>query len=205
MKTSSFLALLLTLPALVAPLLASDNIITNGDFEKEPLGAESYPFNQTPGWYNRADKGKHQDFTARTKKENREESLYTASINSTNPSNSVFLQRTKHQIKAGEIYHLSLDFRHSFNWNAGNVLRVTVFATIDDTLGGTVVWEESVDLGDSAGQSWSNETHTFRPAPADAEGLRLYFSFQGASEQETGSQGGAGYARVDNIVLAVAP
>lgn len=205
MKIFPFLAHLLTLPALASPLLAGDNIIANGDFEKEPLGAESYPFYQTPGWYNRADKGQRQDFTARTRKENREDSVYTASINNTNPSNSIFLQRTGHQIKAEGIYQLSLDFRHSFHWRAAGVLRVTIFATQDDTLGGAVVWEDTVDLENSAGQSWSNVTHTFQPASPDAEGKRLFFTFQGFGGQEIGSQQDVGWARVDNIILTVAP
>jgi hypothetical protein len=204
-KTTSFLALLLFLPVLAAPLLAKDNIITNGDFETEPREDESYPFYQTPGWYNRADKGKHQDFTARTNKENGDDSVYTASINNTYPPNSVFLQRTKHQIKAGEILQLSLDFRYSFNWHAWDHLRVTIFSTMDDSLGGAVVWEDSVDLENPSGQSWSNVTHTFKPAPPDAEGKRIYFSFQGLSDRETVNKGEGGFARVDNIVLTVAP
>lgn len=204
-KTIFLAAVFLIPPAFAAPHPAADNIITNGDFEAEPCEDEGYPFYQTPGWYNRADKGQRQDIIARTRKENSAESLYTASINNTNPSNSIFLQRTNHQIKAGEIYNLSLDFRPSFNWRNWDLLRVTVFATTDDTLGGAVVWEDSVDLENPAGQSWSNVTHVFQPAPSDAEGRRIYFAFQGVGDEKTEPQRETGYARVDNIKLTLAP
>lgn len=203
MKTSSLL--FLTFAASIVPLQASENIIANGNFEDEPRQADGDPFYQTPGWYNRADRGKRQDITARTKKETLADSVYAASVNNMNPANSVFLQRTKHQIKAGEVYQLALDFRHSYNWHVGDVLRVTVFATLNDELGGAVVWEDSADLESPDGQSWSNLTHTFQPAHPDADGKRLFFSFQGFRSEETVNPKEAGYARVDNIVLTVAP
>lgn len=204
MKTRRLLTIALALSAFTA-LQAADNLLTNGDFEAAPTEEEVYSFSLTPEWYNRADNGKRQDIIARSRKDNQGDSAYTASVNDNQTPNSIFSQRTKHVIKAGEVYQVSLDWRPSFRWRAGDLVRVKVFATLNDKLGGAVVWEDSADFENSDGQSWNKAEHTFQPAHPDAEGKLLYFNFQGVGNMEALDKRDVGFARVDNIVLTVTP
>jgi hypothetical protein len=162
-------------------------------------------FSRTPGWFNRAENGKRQDITARSRKDNQGDSVYTASINDNRTPYSIFSQRTNHPIKAGEVYRVSLEWRPSFKWRAGDVLRVTVFATSNDKLGGEVVWQDSVDFETADRELWNKVEHAFQAAPAAAEGKLLYFNFQGVGNFDGIDKREVGFARVDNIVLTVAP
>lgn len=203
MNKRQALATLMMLPAF-APLQAADNLITNGDFEAGPKEAPVHAFYESPGWYNRAEGGKRQDAQARRDSENLGESTYNALINNKVPVNSIFHQKTGHIIKEGEIYNLSLDWKHSFQWRATDLLRVRVYATLDNKVGGTVIWEDVAELDHPSGEEWARVKHAFAPVPLDAQGKNLHFSFEGVGAQETLDKKDVGFARVDNIVLEVA-
>ncbi len=200
MKKAILLSALLAVAPFETPMA---NLLTNADFEAGPGDKDVQPFYSTPNWYNPADAGskKAMGVTARATEGSMEGSVYSASVNDREKETSYFVQKTEHSIEEGEVFEVSLDWKAGWQWQSQDVLRVVVFAKEGNTLGGETLWEETFDF-EHAPNDWQNVTHTFQPAPFQASGKTLFFSFYGVDPQRAGV---AGFARVDNIVLTVKP
>jgi hypothetical protein len=186
----------------VGPLHA--NLLKNADFEAGEAVDDKYPFYKTPGWYNPAGGGgnKAMGVTARAREGSMEGSVYSATVNDRERETSVFIQKTEHSIEEGEEIEVSLDWTAGWQWQSEDVLRVAVFAKSGNTLSGETVWEDTVDFERAPKGAWEKKTHTFQPAPPEASGKTLFFSFYGVDPQQAGV---SGFCRVDNIVLTVKP
>lgn len=182
----------------------ADNLLKNGDFEAGASEEKTYPFYATPGWYNPADAGskKAMAVNARTTEETIDNSKYSATVNDRQREVSCFSQKTEHGISDGEVFEFTMDWRAGWQWQAQDVVRVKLYATDNNKLGGKVVWEDSFDFENAPVGAWEKATHTFRPASAEATGKTLIFELSGVDPQEAGV---AGWARVDNLVLTVKP
>lgn len=197
-------ALLLTVLLLASPFSpAFANLLVNADFEASPTMDEKYPFYKTPQWYNPAPTGnKAQGETARVRVPSLEGSVYSATINNRQQEVAAFIQKTEYIIKEGEEIELSLDWTTGWKWTIKDLLRVVVFAKFGNTLGGVTVWEDKVDFQRAPDGAWEKKKHIFRPAPPEAAGKTLYFSFYGVDPMDSGV---CGWSRVDNINLTVKP
>ena len=197
-------ALLLTVLLLASPFSpAFANLLVNADFEASPTEDEKYPFYKTPQWYNPAPTGnKAQGETARVREHSLQGSAYSATVNNREQETSAFMQKTAHSIKDGEEIELSLEWTAGWKWKSEDLLRVVVFAKSDNTLAGATIWEDMVDFQYAQKGTWEKKKHTFRPAPPEAAGKTLYFSFYGVDPQRGGL---IGWCRVDNINLTVKP
>lgn len=201
MKKSLLLAAsLAALP--VTPSFA--NLLKNADFEAGEGDKETCAFYETPGWYNPADAGskKAMGAPARTRVGGKEGSIYSATINDRQKEVSYFMQKTEHSIAEGEVFELAFDWTAGWQWQPQDILRVVIFAKSNNTLGGETLWEDTVDFERAPDGSWETKKHSFKPAPYEALGKTLYFSFYGVDPMEAGT---AGFARVDNIELTVKP
>jgi|GEM_PF-5941483 len=190
-------ALLLTTLLAVVPIYSPfANLVNNGDFEAGPTETTKYAFWETPGWWNRAKRDNAQGLNARIA--SNDESGFNATVNDRGDLASSFTQNTKYTIEHGDEYEISLDMRAGIDWQGADRLEVILFATSDNTLSGSVVWEEIVEMGDVVGAEWTTETHTFKPVPPAAVGKTLFLNFYGVDPAESQK---TGYLRVDNIVL----
>ncbi len=192
-----------SLAALPVASVLADNLLKNGDFEAGPGDDKIYPFYATPDWYNPADAGskKAMAVNARASEGAMEGSKYGATVNDREKETSWFVQKTEHSIEEGEVFEVSLDWKAGWQWQAGDVLRVVVFAKSGNTLGGETLWEETFDF-EHAPNAWEKVTHAFQPAPFQATGKTLFFAFYGVDPQQAGA---SGFARVDNVELTVKP
>ncbi len=196
-------ALLLT--ALLAALPVESplaNLLKNSDFEAGATEEKTYNFKETPGWYNRAVAGSKQEVNARATEGTLDGSKYSATVNDREDQVSSFVQKTEHSIEEGEVLEVSLDWTAAWQWQSQDLLRVVVFATANDKLGGAIVWQDSVDFEHATTGSWEKVTHTFQPASPEASAKTLFFGFYGVDPQQAGV---SGWARVDNIDLTVKP
>lgn len=191
------LALLPTLLMAEAPT----NILKNGDFETGPDVEKIYGFYNTPPWYNLGAAENKQGANARVTEGAQEGSKYSATVNDAEQKYTSFLQKTGHTIQEGEVFELSLDWVGGWKWQSQDILRVVIFTTTTNTLGGQKLWEETIDFERAPKGTMETVTHTFPPAPADADGSLLFFLFYGVDPAP--SEAGGGFARVDNIVLSV--
>ncbi len=196
----------LLLTALVAgmPIKTSlANLLKNSDFEAGKSDDKTYPFWQTPGWYNLAKNGPKQDANARTSLEGSTEgSKYSAVFNDHGEDISYFAQKTEHTIAAGEIFEVSLDWISGYKWKSHDVLRVVVFATANNNIGGQRLWEDTFDFEFAPKGTWDKVNHAFKPAPLEADDKPLFFGFYGVDPTQ-GLE--VGFGRLDNIVLTVKP
>jgi hypothetical protein len=193
MKKILLLATLLAVLPLHSPFA---NLVNNGDFEAGPTETTKYAFWETPGWWNRAKTDNAQGANARVN--SMDESGFNATVNDRGDMVSSFSQNTKHTIEHGDEYEISLDMRAGMDWQGADRLEVILFATSDNTLSSSVVWEEIVEMGEAVGTDWTTETHTFKPVPPAAVGKTLFLNFYGVDPAESQK---AGFLRVDNIVL----
>ena len=176
------------------------NLLNNADFEAGPTELKEYNFKETPGWWNRAKREEAQSAAAR--RTFNDESKYNAIANDKGESLTSFNQKTSHAIQAGDVFQVALDLCAGMDWQSRDVLRVVAFATANNTQGGEVVWQESVDFDDGYSKAWRSETRTFPPATSAAQGRTLFFNFYGVDPQGIDK---IGFLRVDNIVLTVQP
>jgi hypothetical protein len=197
MKKIVFPALLL---AVSAACSLQANLITNGDFEAGPSEERDYSFGETPGWWNRAKR--EEPTRANARRNYFDDGGFNAIVNDRGETFSSFNQKTQHAIQEGDEFEISLDLKAGMDWENVDGLKVVIFATATDTLGGSIVWEETVNFESGYGNAWITETHTFPPAPADVQGRTLFLYFHGFDNAESRK---TGFLRVDNIVLTVKP
>lgn len=193
------------------------NLVSNGDFEAGPSGAETYNFESTPGWYNWG-QGLNQRTNARSNVSASRGSRYSAVISDRYNidlgselfardqfGSVVHSQRTGHVIRTGDSFQLSYDWTTGYRWDGlrGQV-RFVLFATDNDALGGSVVWSEVFDSGRHGGREgdWRDVTLSGQPVPAAAAGRTLFVAFYGFLDAAA-LRNHPGYARVDNIVVTV--
>jgi hypothetical protein len=194
--------ILFLLPALLccAPTALLANLVKNGDFEAPPVGETSYSFGQTPHWFNWVAGPDAQNTVARSDSLQLDDSMYSAMISNQEPEGRVFLQKTEHLTGEGDTFSLTFHWLEAYRWTPGDTLRMVIFVTHNDTLGGNVVWEDAVDFRKSSDGLWVQESHTFAPVGREGAGRVLFFKFVGLPVQAPQ----AGFARVDNIVLTKA-
>ena len=107
---------------------------------------------------------------------------------------------TRYIVPADAMFDLAFDWRDASGWNDSfDRLQATLFTTADDTLTGTV--EESVPFLSTPSllnTTWQRESTTVS-LPPTAAGKRLFLNLTGVD----GSGSTVGFARLDNVYLAV--
>jgi hypothetical protein len=184
-------------------LSAETNLVTNGDFET----GTGKTFEETSGWYNRG-RGANQKANARSTGFAHGGSCSALVSDRYDNAKSAFLgaahcQKTSYAIKAGDSFVVSYFWRPvDSGWQLGrDNIEFALFATDNNTVGGTVVWSallrsenfSGLDLAD-----WKNVSDQSTVATAAAVGKTLFVCFYGVDRGKILSKD-TGYALVDDI------
>jgi hypothetical protein len=195
--------------------LRGEDLVANGGFESGSGSGTTRSFDVTDTWYNR---GTGSDQTNNARRTNTDTgSAYVGQIvdryNGTTAASDfdsaafgtiTHSQKTTYTITAGDQFSLSYVWQDAFNWNDGlDQVRVVLFATSDNTLGGTVLWSSVMDSG------FSTQNLTYEAVNAlssvvngAAVGQSLFinvFGFQNSG----GLSANTGFARIDDIQVDV--
>lgn len=192
--------------ALPLASLSAQNIVTNGDFETGTGTA----FNVTPPWYNRG-VGLNQTSAARSNNNNLGASTFNAVINdrydTVTPAFGTVAhsQNTGYTIQSGDYFAVSYDWRDAADWQqARDFVRVVLFATTNNALGGPIAWSVTLDSPLSTlvttWESVSTQTTVVNEA---AVGRPLFINFFGVDNG--GLSATTGFARVDNVTVMPIP
>jgi hypothetical protein len=198
------------LSGLSSASVPGQNLVTNGDFE----AGSNLTFDGTPNWFNRGTAG--QAGSARGDNLNLLGSDFNAVISDRyNFGTSTFgpvahSQRVtagSYKIQGGDFFSLSYDWRDASGWEqAHDQVRFVLFATVNDTLAGTVVWSETLDSGtSSAAATWESVSQTTGTVTLAAVGKDLFIQFYGVDLNSEGISTTTGFARVDNISVSAIP
>jgi hypothetical protein len=206
---------LVVISGLSVATLNAQELLDNGGFEDGTGSGTTRNFDVTSNWYNRGTSDQTQ--TAR-REETGTGSLFVGQINdrydvttATSDFDSAALgtithsQKTSYIIEAGDAFDFSYEWQDNFNWNDGfDEVRLVVFATDDDTLGGSILWSSIADSGYStAGATYETVTGTTSVVAAAAIGQSLFVNFYGV-QTSSGLSANTGFARIDNLSVTSA-
>lgn len=213
-KTTSFRKLALAaLSVCLLPAFAGATIITNGDFE---IGGGT-DFDTTADWFNRGSGG--QTATARADNLNLTGSNFNAVINdryndfdaggpfvSAEFGSVVHSQNTGYAIQAEDFFEVRYDWRDALDWQPRDIVRVVLFATENNTLGGSIVWSSILDSDqrELVGE-WEPVFQTSSVVASEAVGQTLFVNFFGVDTRAEGAAGPTGFARFDNLEVTAIP
>jgi hypothetical protein len=214
-KMRNKLITLVAISGLSVATLNAQELLDNGGFEDGTGSGTTRSFDVTSNWYNRGTSDQNQN--AR-REETGTGSLFVGQINdrydvvnATSDFDSAALgtithsQKTSYIIEAGDAFDFSYEWQDNFNWNDGfDEVRLVVFATDDDTLGGSILWSSIADSGYSTSDAtYETVTGSTSVVAAAAAGKALFVNIYGF--QNNGEMSGsAGFARIDNLSVTSA-
>lgn len=181
----------------LAPLQAQTTLIgagiRNGDFNEDTSTIDERSFSTTPFWENLT--GPQEAGATRTNLTN---SSNSRNLLLNHASTVTPAQDTGHDILLGETYSISYEWRDAFNWDdATDVVRVTLFVTDDDTIGGTatvlVASDSPLSTADSTYEP-VDQDDIYTAQAADV-GKRLFVSIESVNTD------GSGFGRLDDFEL----
>lgn len=193
------------------------NIVASGGFEDGFGSGTPRTFTETANWFNRGTGD--QTNVARRTDGSAPAGSFIGQINDrydvvnagSNFDASAFgdithSQKTSYTINSGDTFSFSYDWQDRFNWNDGlDEVRLALFATDDDTLGGNVVWSSVHDSGistaDGAFQGASGTSSTVTAAAVDQILFVNIFGFQ----NNGALSGNTGFAGIDNVSVIPEP
>ena len=218
-KTTSFRKLALAaLSVCLLPAFAGATIITtNGDFEAGSATGDNVNFENTPNWTNRGTEG--DTAVARRNNLNLGDSTYNAVINdryndfdaggpfvSAEFGSVVHSQNTGYAIQAEDFFEVRYDWRDAFDWQPRDIVRVVLFATDNNTLGGSIVWSSILDSDQrQVVGEWEPVFQTSSVVASEAVGQTLFVNFFGVDTGAEGAAGPTGFARVNNLEVTAIP
>jgi hypothetical protein len=202
---------LVVISGLSVATLNAQELLDNGGFEDGTGSGTTRSFDVTSNWYNRGTSDQNQVA--------RRESTDTGSsfvgqindrydvITATSDFDSAALgtithsQKTSYIIEAGDAFDFSYEWTSLASWNSGlDEVRLVVFATDDNTLGGAILWSSIADSGTATvgNLTYEGEAGTTGIVAAAATGKALFVNIYGFQNNDAMS-GSAGFARIDNL------
>jgi len=168
--------------------------VRNGDFNDDTSGIDGRNFDETPQWFNIGSAGNLSQATRTTLP-------FDGTRNSVHSQNSsrVFAIDTGHTLATGEVFQASYAWRDASGWtDASDRMSAALFTTADNTPTGTrTILQTILSATSTQNSAYETEKSLFDPIPASANGKRLFAAFEGFD----GSGNGAGFGRMDNILL----
>ncbi len=172
--------------------------IRNGDFNEDADLGDQRTFAQTPTWENMGNADQSDNTTRLQAGKNPDETRHALM---SGDSTRVLAQDTGHDIGAGNTFTVRYSWVAKSNWNLANgEVRVTLFVTDDDTIGGTQTVLATLDSGVTAvaRHVWQYASGTATINNVKYAGKRLFASIDPKPEAAANV-----FARLDNFSLSV--
>ncbi len=172
--------------------------LLNGDFNADQSEQSSRTFAETPGWFNLAGDQSLQASTlsgALPLPDDSRNALIP------NDGSRIFAIDTGYTLTAEQVLEISYQWRDGPGWgDLEDQIRVTLFTTSDDTVGGTRTDLQALSSGFSQTDStYQTFAARFNPIPAAADGKRLFLRVEGIDQ----GPASPGSANLDNLILSL--
>ncbi|MGB1259084.1 MAG: alkaline phosphatase D family protein [Akkermansiaceae bacterium] len=166
----------------------------NGDFNDDTSSVDSRSFADTPSWINLGTGGQPQEATRTTLHLDNTRNAVVS-----DRGNKIFAVDTGHTLATGEVFRASYQWRDASSWaDAADRIAVSLFVTSDNTITGTrTILQTLTSSLSNVDSSYQAQASVFLPAPATANGKKLFASIHGVN----GNANNSGFARLDNFLL----